>query len=103
MNNAIAETILKQLGGNRFLAMTGAKQLMSDEKERSLTFKLPRGFASTGVVCMVIKLDDGDTYTVKAYDSKGLKSCIATRVVTGIYADSLRNLFTQMTGLDTHL
>ncbi len=96
-----AETILMQLGGGRFLKMTGAKQLV--DTGNGLQFKLPRGLSSTGIVCVSIEIGADDLYCVKAYTAKGVKTCIADRVVTGVYVDSLRNLFTQMTGLDTHL
>lgn len=36
----IATTILKQLGGNRFLAMTGAKHLAYGDND--LRFRLPK-------------------------------------------------------------
>lgn len=103
MTNTIAMTILEQLGGNRFLAMTGAKHLVSDSVERSLTMKLGR-FPGVKIVCVVIKLDPSDTYTVKAYDSKALKACgLPTKIATGVHADALRRTFTHLTGLDCTL
>ena len=41
MSTTIAQTILAQLGGNRFLAMTGAR-LLCDLGD-GLAFNLPRG------------------------------------------------------------
>lgn len=101
MSNQIAETILRQLGGNQFVAMTGAKQLVASEN--GLTFKLPCAFAKDGIVCVSITLEPSDTYTVKAYNAKGVKTCIAQHVLTDIYADRLELTFSQLTGLDTHL
>ena len=37
-----ASTILRQLGGNRFMAMTGARNLMYDKKAKSLSMKFGR-------------------------------------------------------------
>lgn len=41
MSTTIAQTILTQLGGNRFLAMTGAKQLV--DLGNGLQFAIGRG------------------------------------------------------------
>ena len=42
-----AKEILNQLGGNKFIAMTGARNLGATEN--SLCFKLPRGFAKDSI------------------------------------------------------
>lgn len=39
-NLTVANTILHQLGGRRFIAFTGARDLLGDTN--SLTFKLPK-------------------------------------------------------------
>lgn len=96
---AVAETILAQLGGNRFRAMTGAKQFVGSET--ALTFKLPRG-AKDGINAILIVLDANDTYTVTFYKVRGLKVATVTEV-SFIYADQLRPLFTAKTGLYTSL
>ena len=45
MSNTIAQTILTQLGGNRFLAMTGAKDLVNTGK--GLQFAIGRGASNS--------------------------------------------------------
>lgn len=94
-----ATTILSQLGGNSFLAMTGARDLLGDEA--TLQFKLPRG-AKDGCNAVRVELDPSDTYTVRFYRIRGLN--IATLAeVSMVYADSLRQVFESQTGLYTSL
>ena len=97
----VANTILGQLGGNRFVAMTGAKDLLGDES--SLQFKLPRG-AKHGVNAVRVTLDPSDTYTVTFYKigRRGLDvQVLAER--TFVYAHALADVFTAETGLYTRL
>lgn len=62
----VANTILAQLGGNRFLGMTGAKNLTGSE--RGLTFALPRGARRVSgglpvpITHVSIELKKDDTY-----------------------------------------
>ena len=52
----IAKTILQQLGGNKFIAMTGAKNLGSTNK--SLQFKIGRNSKSISHVIITLKSSD---------------------------------------------
>ena len=95
---SVARTILEQLGGSRFLAMTGAVGLIGDP--RSMTFRIP---LSRGINNVVVELDRGtDTYTVVGYRLKG-HNCNEVQRHALVYADALQVVFTAMTGLDTHL
>lgn len=94
----IAETILAQLGGNRFLAMTGAHTLTHDAN--SLRFKLPRG-ASNGANYVVIALDPTDTYSMTFYRYRKLE--LTKLSAASVYAEDLRRVFTDATGLDCTL
>lgn len=96
----IAQTILKQLGANKFIAMTGAKNLVALDK--GLQFKLPAKFAKDGINLVTVKLDDSDTYTVEFFKFRGLNLTPISNH-GGVYADQLQALFTATTGLDTHL
>lgn len=58
----IAKTILEQLGGRKFLVMTGAKNLMSIDGGLSLA--LPSRFATNGINRVTIEIDANDTYVV---------------------------------------
>ncbi|EIP9270516.1 hypothetical protein LT886_002400, partial [Salmonella enterica] len=55
MSKDIAVEILNQLGGNKFIAMTGAKNFVWLEKG-GLIFKLPSNFARNGINLVRIKL-----------------------------------------------
>jgi len=97
----IAETILEQLGGNKFRAMTGANRFIKDGK--SLSFRLPK--AKSGINVVHITLNGLDLYDIefrRITMGKTLKNTIkATH--NNIYFDQLQTLFTQETGLYTHL
>lgn len=100
----IATEILCQLGGNRFIAMTGARQFsyFDDKGECGICFRLPTRFAMNGINYVKIKLTWADTYEVTFFKVTGIN--IKT-VVThdNIYFDGLQDIFTQETGLNTRL
>lgn len=101
----IAEIILSQLGGSRFLAMTGAKKLTI--ADRGLNFVLPstKDFVKNGINVVRITLTAADDYTVE-FLRIGRAPRYATTVVreaNGVYCDNLREVFEQETGLRTSL
>jgi hypothetical protein len=98
----IADTILEQLGGRRFIAMTGAKNFVFDDNG-SLSFQFDNKKKAFRVI-----LDPSDTYTVeyfkinarsKTFEGYSVKQATST----GIYFDMLQFEFTRLTGFDTHL
>jgi hypothetical protein len=96
----VANTILEQLGGNRFLAMTGAKNLLGGEN--FLAFGLPGTMTTKGINKVRITLNGFDTYDVEGFKIRGTRvEPIAFR--QDVHAENLRETFTRMTGLDTHL
>lgn len=98
INEGVAETILQQLGGNKFIAMTGAKDLQS--KGNLLSMKFPRTF--NGVNYLTIKLNSWDTYDLDfGYLSGNNVRRVALK--TGVMANDLQEIFTEVTGLYTHL
>lgn len=102
VDSTIAGNILRQLGGQRFIAMTGARNLVAHE--RALSFGLQANLTKQKANRVQITLDADDTYTVEVGKVNMRKldySVLAT--VHGVYADSLRKVFTNLTGLDTHL
>jgi hypothetical protein len=102
MSNEIARTILAQLGGNRFAAMTGARNFVAHEA--ALSFKLPRGFAGNKASHVKVTLDASDTYTIEFLAWNARKLEMRTISATpGVYADDLQRIFTLETGLDTRL
>jgi hypothetical protein len=101
-NLDVAKIILEQLGGGRFIAMTGARNFVGDAT--SLTFRLPK--AKDGINAVKITLDPSDTYTVRFFrvgDRRTNYAITDKSVHEDIYADSLQELFTRKTGLYTHL
>ena len=109
MNNIIASTILSQLGGNRFIAMTGAKEFIA--LEDGLQFKIGRNASKANRVQIV--LNEKDLYDVRfskfspARLTKSYDWVDATDVPVAMYSDAhadiLQNLFTKVTGMYTRL
>lgn len=98
----VAETILAQLGGQRFRVMTGARDFVSDAHcmRGSLSFKVGRN--ARGVTHVRITLTDADLYRVETLKVRG--TTIATLdTANDVFADQLRAAFEGMTGLDTSL
>lgn len=96
----VATTILQQLGGRSFVAMTGARHFL--DCGNGLAFRLPANFAKGGINAVRVTLEDGDTYAVHFAKVRGT-AYKAIGEHTGIYCDMLQPLFTAETGLDTTL
>ena len=91
--------ILNQLGGNRFIMMTGAKHFGVGKE--GLSFKIGRN--SKQVNHIKIDYDRGrDLYNIK-FDwvtKRGIKN---KKTLKGVYADQLQKVFTMHTGMYTSL
>jgi hypothetical protein len=98
----VANTILQQLGGGRFIAMTGAKNLTGCEN--SLNFQIGR-FAGLKITHVCIELNDDDLYTItfQRYQKRPVFRYEAVKQVEGVYAEDLQRIFTETTGLKTCL
>lgn len=97
----IANTILSQLGGSRFVAMTGAKNFVAIEK--GLQASIGRG-AKNKANKVRITLTPADLYDVEFYRfSSRTFDCPSVGKVEGVDAESLARVFTNATGLDTRL
>ena len=93
-----AET-LKQLGGNRFIMMTGAKHF--GVGPNGMSFKIGRN--SKRVNHVTIDYDRGrDLYNMK-FDWVTIKGIKNKKTLKGIYADQLQDMFTRYTGMYTSL
>ena len=68
-------------------------------------FSLPAGFAKDGINKIRITLDWTDTYTLEALKvSRGTELKFETiEKLDYVYANDLQEIFTRVTGLDTHL
>lgn len=100
MENQTAQTILQQLGGNKFIAMTGANSFVADGD--SLRFSIPK---HRGINKVLVILDPEDTYTMKFWNMRPSPNFkIEEKIAeSGLYADMLQFTFTEHTGLDTHM
>ena len=95
----VAHTILSQLGGNKFAAMTGAGSFASGPD--SLSFRFSRAPRNKARAC-VVKLEADDTYTVKFFKMHGYEVQVVGEF-SQIYSDMLPNLFFEETGLEVRL
>ena len=95
-----AQTILAQLGGNRFCAMTGAKDFIG--LPRGLMFALPLRMCANKANKVRIELDDSDTYKVEFFNIRGTTvKPISTHEL--VYADRLAQTISDQTGLAVRL
>ena len=109
MSNAIATTILQQLGGSRFAAMTGARDFVAID--RGLRMRLPRNMSKANYLCITLATDDTYTMRFYRYTMGRLRKdytwtpdkLTEVRLVDGVYWDALRRIFTETTGMDTTL
>lgn len=97
----VAKTILDQLGGRKFLAMTGAKNLIGGPS--SLSFSLPGnpGFVANGINRVRITHNAEDLYDIEFGKVRGSKYTVILTVPAD--CDSLRPVFTRITGLQTRM
>jgi len=95
MKNIVAQTILEQLGGNKFLAMTGSKNLVGHEK--TLTMKLTKNKISAK--WLRITLNNNDLYKMEFIGG----DCSIKVVLDNVYGNMLQESFTNVTGLFTKL
>ena len=100
----IAQTILQQLGGRRFVAFTGSKQLT--DMGNGLRMNLARNKTSANRLDIIY--DGGaDLYNLHFYRKTFSKKTFEVKVkdiakYEGIYFDRLQSIFTEVTGLRTH-
>ena len=97
----VAQTILAQLGGNRFIAMTGAKGFIGGSQ--FLGFQIPKNMSGANRVTITYA-PSRDTYNMSFI--KTARSGLDTKEVAKfqeVYADQLRGIFTKVTGMETSL
>ena len=96
---SVANTILGQLGGHRFVVMTGAKNLVGSEN--TLSFKF--GHNASKSTYLWIRLEVGtDTYSM-TFGRIRKHQWITDYKYTLIYAEDLRRIFEKHTGMATNL
>ena len=100
--NEVALTILNQLGGKRFIMMTGAKDFIADGDD--LVFKIGRNESKANKVR--IHLTGADlydmTFTRETFSTKTLEWKKTEKAKSeGNYCDMLQTQFEKITGLYT--
>jgi hypothetical protein len=97
-NLQVANTILEQLGGRKFLAMTGASNLTG--RPDGLSFKIGRN--SGKVTHVRVTLTPGDEYEMEFLKIRGTK---VDRVAfaNALHADQLAGAFESRTGMAVSL
>ena len=94
----VANEILRQLGGNRFIAMTGSKNFVASAEKNYLGMKLTRN--ASGANYLRITLTPMDVYKMEFISIRG--NSMKTKVeFNDVYCDQLQTLFTEATGLYT--
>jgi hypothetical protein len=98
MSKSQASELLKQLGGNKFISMTGAKNLTFS----GLGLVMQIGKNSKGVTHVRFKLSSKDLYDVDFLSIRG--SNVKTKSKEkGVYVDQLGKVFKKNTGLNVRL
>lgn len=92
-----AKIILQQLGGNQFVAMTGAKCFSDGPNTLIVRFK-----GSKVANHLNITLNQDDTYYIRFAKITGV-SYQKVKEMGGVYCDMLRPIFEETTGLLTSL
>lgn len=111
-NTKIAQEIYRQLGGNRFTAMTGIDSNKMVAVEKGLRLKLPRN--TSGANILDITLTPADEYRLDFRSVRAPKFNARTGEMSagidrsrlaldGIQVEVLREVFTRHTGLYTSL
>ena len=92
-----AETILNQLGGNKFVAMTGSKNFINTGK--GLQMNLSKNNAKAKF--LRIELTEMDLYSMTFYSLNKEYKMETKKEVEAVYANQLNNIFEKVTGLIT--
>ena len=104
MDNQVAKIILQQIGGSRFLTMTGSRDLIN--LGNGLRMSLSRN--KTSANSLEIIYDEGaDLYNLRFYRQSFSKKTFEVKTkdiktYEGVYCDMLEDIFTDVTGLYTH-
>lgn len=107
---SIADIILNQLGGNKFLVMTGTHHLV--DAGNALRMQLPRNQSQANRLYITLEADD--TYTMRFFKYTAPRLNKKTfefsdekikeiKTINGVYCDMLQDIFTATTGMYTHL
>jgi hypothetical protein len=104
----IANEILKQLGGHKFVVMTGAKDIYALDSGVQMRLPGGGGFCRNGINKVRITLNSLDLYGVEFLKVRKVRGSYelgieGIKAFYGVYGDMLQAIFKQETGLNTHL
>ena len=97
--SAIANEIYRQLGGNRFRVMTGAKNMVSTENG----IRMRIGRNKTNANYMEVVLNSMDLYDITFAKVTRMGEMKSVRTYDNVYNDMLVSLFESHTGMYTSL
>ena len=95
----VAEEILRQLGGNRFRAMTGAKNFSGTDN--SLRMRIGRN--TTNANYMEVVLNSMDLYDITFAKVTKMGEMKSVKTYDNVYNDMLVEIFESHTGMYTSL
>jgi hypothetical protein len=98
-NLIIAKTIIQQLGGNKFIVMTGARNIFADGQ--GVTMQIMKNKSKAKYVSIILNSLDLYDMQFKSLD-KDLNLIIRAEA-NNIYFEDLETIFTNITGLNTRL
>lgn len=99
MKNQIAQTILSQLGGNKFIAMTGSHSFTA--LENGLVFKIKKNKSQASALRVI--LNGNDTYSMEFLKVNLKVGVVFVKTLDDVYCDMLQDIFTETTGFYTSL
>lgn len=95
-DKTIAIEILKQLGGQKFIVMTGARNFYAFNS--GMGFKVSGTMTKKRINWIKIKLNSLDTYDIEFISCWGDKLKLVDKA-NGVYCDMLRGIIADRTGL----
>ena len=95
----VAEEILRQLGGNRFRVMTGAKNFSG--RDNSLRMRIGRN--KTNANYMEVVLNSMDLYDITFAKVTKMGEMKSVKTYDNVYNDMLVEIFESHTGMYTSL
>ena len=98
-NATIAETILQQLGGNKFRVMTGAKNF--SYTDNSLRMRIGRNSSNSNY--MEITLNGNDLYDITFAKVTKMGEMKSVKEFNDVYVENMKEVFTAHTGMHTSL
>lgn len=98
-NLAVAQEILRQLGGKRFILFTGVKNLLGDAYSLQMQFRQNKH----DYFSLKITLTPMDEYKLEFHKRKSLTEFELVKTIDNVYCENLVEIFERETELYTKL